>query len=196
MVRLKRTPTVTSFTFSNDGTSMTSGRLRAGKENCTVQRRTLKFRVTVTRMMTQTVLKTSIKKHQQQRVDKESGNMYNKNCDSKLPTITTKNVCSLPKKNENCKKMMEIPPCFPRCHANRCQLANYKMSIVMVSSGSEGWRVLGRNPGSTRQLWGLFDRSVPGCPIIYRGFLKVLYIQTLQDFLKSTVSFDDGIRDQ
>lgn len=57
---------------------MTSGRLRAGKENCTVQRRTLKFRVTVTRMMTQTVLKTSIKKHQQQRVDKESGNMYSK----------------------------------------------------------------------------------------------------------------------
>lgn len=81
---------------------MTSGRLRAGKENRTVQRRTLKFRIAVTRMMTQTVLKTSIKNHQQQRVDKESGNMYNKNCDSKL--LYQQKMCfPSQKKKRNCK---------------------------------------------------------------------------------------------
>lgn len=132
MLRLKRTPTVTSFTFSNDGTSMTSGCLRAGKENCTVQRRTLKFRVTVTRMMTQTVLKISIKNHQQQRVDKESGNMYSKIL-IVIPIIVIPNYCTNkkcvfpPKKKRNCKMMDSSM--FSICHANRCQLQTTRCQL-------------------------------------------------------------------
>ena len=111
---------------------MTSGCLRAGKENCTVQRRTLKFRVTVTRMMTQTVLKTSINNHQQQRVDKESSNMYSKIL-IVIPNYQQKMCFPSQKKKRNCKKMMEIPPCFPYVMqtAASCKLQDANCDCVL-----------------------------------------------------------------